>query len=201
MPTGSRSPQAPGRRAAGRGFSYLLLLFMVALAGTALAAVGSQWQQQAQRQREQELQFRGLQLRDALLHYAAATPPGQPALPTSLAALLSDDRSTPPRHHLRQLWPDPFTGQPDWVLLRDATGRIAGLHSAAQRVALHRHALPAGISVANDGRRVADWQFIAAGAATAAAAPAAPADAPGHNPHPDAAQPGSADPTARSSQP
>ena len=160
-----RLPSGVGGRLAQRGFSYVLLLFMIVLAGAAMAALGQQWQLQAQRQREAELLFRGLQLRDALLRYAAATPAGQPRWPRSLDELLRDSRGERPQHHLRRLWPDPFTGRADWVLLRDQRGGITGLHSADQRPALRRHGLPEGLVAADDSEhalQVADWVFAAA---------------------------------------
>jgi type II secretory pathway pseudopilin PulG len=154
MPIGERSasrrhtPHRPTRRAPPRrGFTWLLLLFGLAIAGAGLARLGTQWQQAAQREREAELLFRGLQLRDALLRFQAQTPTGQPALPHTLDELLSDRRRPEPRHHLRRLWTDPFTGAADWVLLRAADGGIVGLHSRATRPLLRRAGLPAGVTV------------------------------------------------------
>jgi type II secretory pathway pseudopilin PulG len=168
MPTCERRRRAPAVLPR-RGFAYLGLLFLLVIGGAALAALGSHWQQQARREREAELLFRGCQLRDALQRYAAATPAGQPRAPQRLDELLSDQRGEPPLHHLRRLWPDPFTGQPDWVLLRDARGGIVGLHSRSQQPALRRQGLPPGVPVPAQGLpRLADWRFIADGAAAAA---------------------------------
>ena len=103
MPTGERPKHRrcqPLPRPA-RGFTWLLLLFGLAIAGAGLATLGTQWQQAAQREREAELLFRGLQLRDALQRYQAQTPTGQPALPRALDDLLTDRRWPEPRHHLR----------------------------------------------------------------------------------------------------
>lgn len=163
MPTCSpvRAPTA-----AGRGFAYLGLLFALAIGGAALAALGSQWQQQARREREAELLFRGLQLREALLRYAAATPEGRPRAPQALDELLHDERRGTPRHHLRRLWADPVTGEADWVLLRDARGGIVGLHSRSTQPALRRQGLPAGVVLTAPERpRLADWCFMAGGTA------------------------------------
>lgn len=175
MPTGSRLQRAaPCRRRPPllpRGFTYLVLLFGLAIGGAALAALGTQWQQAAQRERETELLFRGLQLRDALQRFHDQTPDGQPALPQTLDELLTDARRSEPRHHLRQLYPDPFTGQADWVLLRAADGGITGLHSQSTRTLLRRHGLPTGVDTSAPGvpdgtpppsARASDWHFAIA---------------------------------------
>jgi len=153
---------------AQRGFTYVVLLFMLVLAGIGLASLGQHWQQQARREREAELLFRGQQFQQALARYAAATPAGQTPRPQSLTPLLSDKRGGIELHHLRQLYADPVTGQADWVLLRDAAGGIVGLHSSSQLPALRRSGLPAGLVAAQLRQpRLADWRFVAAGTAPA----------------------------------
>lgn len=138
----------------------LWMIFLVAVTGAGLAQLGEGWALQRQREREGELIFRGQQIRAALQAYQAATPAGQPALPTQLEELLEDRRGNEPRHWLRQIYPDPFTGLQDWVLLRDPEGRIFGLHSRSQTPALRQHALPVAVRTA-EGRApvVGDWQF------------------------------------------
>lgn len=120
------------RPVAARGFSYLALLWWVAISGVMLAALGSQWRLDATRQREVEMVFRGEQIQAALAAYQANTPAGQPSLPTDLAELLDDTRQGPPRRHLRRLWNDPITGQA-WGILRTEEGRIRGVFSASDR--------------------------------------------------------------------
>lgn len=176
MPIGEPRSAIPGaaaaRRRPARGHTYLLLLFGLALGSAALARLGTQWQVVAQRERETELLFRGLQIRDALQRFHAQTPTGQPALPQQLEQLLTDTRAPAPRHHLRRLYADPFTGLPDWVLMRDATGGIVGVHSRADRPALRRHGLPPGVFEGGAAVAVSQWRFAIA------AAPAASQGAP-----------------------
>lgn len=120
------------------GYTYLGLLFAVALAGVGLATLGQDAATAAQRERERELRFRGGEIRQAIEHYARATPVGAPRWPHRLGDLLRDTRGPLPRHHLRRLYADPFTGQPDWVLLPapgDASA-LAGVRSRAQVQAL-----------------------------------------------------------------
>ena len=115
-----------------RGFTYLALLWWVAISGVMLAALGSQWRMDAARQREAELVFRGEQIQAALRAYQSNTPAGQPTSPESLAELLDDRRQGPARRHLRKVWIDPVQGRP-WELLLDANGRIRGVHSGSRR--------------------------------------------------------------------
>lgn len=125
-------PMRPGDPGASRGFTYLALLWWVAISGVMLAALGTQWKLEATRQREAELVFRGEQIQAALVAYQSNTPPGQPMLPEALADLLDDKRQGQPKRHLRRLWPDPITGKP-WGLLRTEDGRIRGVYSDSAR--------------------------------------------------------------------
>ena len=162
------------RGAAPRGFTYLLLLFVLAIASAGLALMGEQWALAGQREREAEVLFRGTQFGRALASWRDATPAGQAAAPSTLQALLQDERSDPPRHHLRRLFADPFTGQPDWELLRDAQGRILGLASRSRQPALSRRHQPLRAEADARAPRVGDWLFEAAPAAAAASAATLP---------------------------
>ncbi|MFY9478366.1 MAG: type II secretion system protein [Aquabacterium sp.] len=115
-----------------RGFTYLALLWWVAISGVMLAALGTQWKLEATRQREAELVFRGGQIQAALAAYQANTPAGQPNLPLTLTELLDDERQGPAKRHLRRAWADPVTSRP-WGLLRTQDGRIRGVYSESAR--------------------------------------------------------------------
>lgn len=144
------------------GFTYLALLFALALGGVALAAIGESWQLAAQREHEAELLFRGAEIQVALARYAAAATDGTPAQPQSLEQLLRDERQPTPRHWLRRLYADPFTGKADWRLLRNPDGGITGVASQSRRVALRRHELPVSVAEAASAPvRVGDWEFTA----------------------------------------
>lgn len=123
---------------AARGFTYLGMLFLVALTAAALAALGQAWTTAAQREKERELEWRGGEIARAIASYAKAStnPPGQ--YPRSLDDLLIDRRGVNARHHLRRAYVDPFTLQPDWVLVPDAAqpGRFSAVHSRSEHVLL-----------------------------------------------------------------
>jgi type II secretory pathway pseudopilin PulG len=167
-------------RTSERGFSYLLLLFLVLLSGVALAALGENVTVGVQREREAELLWRGTEIARALARYHAVPVSGASRYPATLEELVEDRRLADPRYHLRRLYLDPYTGRADWVLLRDEQGGIVGIHSRASAVALARVDVPSvdsgGTAPSNDParRRVDQWHFMAdANASASVSAPAA----------------------------
>ncbi len=102
-----------------RGFSYLMVLWWVAISSVVLAALGQQWMIESRRQRDIELVFRGDQIRQALDSFYDHAPTGQAKrLPMTWQELLHDTRQPEPVRHLRQLWPDPVTGG-SWGVIRE----------------------------------------------------------------------------------
>lgn len=160
---------------AQRGFSYLVVLFLVALTAAGLARLGQAWQTAAQREREAELAWRGADIARAIASYASAGGAGGAVYPTRLEDLLEDRRGPTVRRHLRRLWPDPFTGQADWVLVPSPLrpGSFQGVHSRSDQPLL-REATPEGSPL----QRASDWVF----AATPAARPSSAALLPNGTP-------------------
>ncbi|MCY4757327.1 type II secretion system protein [Pelomonas aquatica] len=124
-----------GPAARSRGFTYLWLLFALALGGVALAALGEQEQTRQRREREAELRWRGEAIAAALASYAEHTPVGHLPLPQSLDELLADRRFPRPQRHLRQLYADPFTGKPDWELVLGQAAVAADVESKGRSAA------------------------------------------------------------------
>lgn len=113
-----------------RGFTYIGVLFAVTLLGVALAAAGTLWSTAAQREREAELLFVGDQFRRAIGSYYEGSP-GAKRYPTRLEDLVEDRRLPRVRRHLRRIYADPMTGEPDWELVRLPDGGIVGVRSCA----------------------------------------------------------------------
>jgi type II secretory pathway pseudopilin PulG len=139
-----------------RGFTYIGLLFVIAMMGIVLASVGVVWSTEIRREKEAELLFIGDQYRDAITRYHAVGN----QFPTALSDLVTDARFPTARHYLRRLYPDPMTGAADWQLILTANGGILGVASSSQ-------ARP--IKVANFSERdflfentacYCDWRFI-----------------------------------------
>lgn len=121
-----------GERRASWGFTYLWLLFLLAVAGLALAASGQRWSGVMQRERERELIFRGQQIAAAIEAYHAVPGVAPPQWPHSLGDLVEDRRGPHTLRHLRRVYADPFTGAPDWVPILAEDGRWRGVHSRSQ---------------------------------------------------------------------
>ncbi|MCW5623146.1 MAG: type II secretion system protein [Burkholderiales bacterium] len=155
--TGQPFVRGPSRRIGG--FTYLLLLFFVALTGVALARAGVVWDTMARRDREAELLFVGEQFRQAIRSYYENSPTAGKSFPRSLEDLLEDHRLPIPRHHLRQIYIDPMTGRADWGLIRVDGGGIIGVYSTSERAPLRVADLPEGVTLAGTGDTYTNWQF------------------------------------------
>ncbi|HEY4080726.1 MAG TPA: type II secretion system protein [Burkholderiaceae bacterium] len=163
-----------------RGFTYLFVLFFVAMTAAALAALGQSWSTAAERERERELEFRGEQIARAIVSYQKAAPQQQLS-PRNFDELLEDRRVPNARHHLRQLYSDPMTGKPDWVLIPDPGDkqRFIGVHSASERELLRtRRSDGQALHLASEREfRASDFDGGAAAAPIAAASSPASASA------------------------
>jgi type II secretory pathway pseudopilin PulG len=151
-----RSPRGSRRRAGG--FTYLGILLAVVLLGIALGAAGTVWSVTAQRERETQLLFAGDAIREAIASYYGSGPVAH-QLPRELTDLLQDDREPRPRHHLRQLYPDPLTGKTDWQLLRDPDGGIFGVSSSSQGAPLKRANFSEADTNFTGAKCYCDWRF------------------------------------------
>ncbi len=109
----------------------LAILLFVLISTLAAGSMVQSYQTQTRREKEEQLLFVGDQYRRAITSYYNTFPPGSiRALPTSLESLLSDTRFPEPITHLRKLYPDPMTGQADWLLVMEQGG-IAGIRSTS----------------------------------------------------------------------
>jgi type II secretory pathway pseudopilin PulG len=134
------------------GFTYLMLLWWVAISGVMLMALSHSWVMESRREREAELVYRGEQIRAALVAYAKVpVTTGLSPYPRRLEDLLEDQRSGKLVRHLRQVWRDPITNSPTWGLLKDRDG-IRGVYSLSRQVPIKA---PDGV------RSYRQWRFEA----------------------------------------
>lgn len=111
-----------------RGFTYLTILFIVAIMGIGLALVGEMWHTAVVRDKEAELLYAGNQYRNAIARYYIAGPQ---QYPRSLSDLLKDPRKPGIERYLRKLYRDPVTDG-DWGIVKAPDGGIMGVHSVSE---------------------------------------------------------------------
>jgi hypothetical protein len=131
-------------------------MIVIALMGGGLAAYGELASHAAQREKEAELLFRGDQYREAIAGYFRK----ERTYPRELAALLQDRRYPMPVRHLRKLYPDPITGQPDWGLIEAPGGGIMGVYSKSEARPVKSGGFRLADKTSLDAERYADWKFF-----------------------------------------
>jgi type II secretory pathway pseudopilin PulG len=152
-----------------RGFSYLGVMIFIAIAGVALAGIGSLSSMQAKREKESQLLFVGDQFRRAIASYYLSTPEGVKQYPQKLDDLLEDHRFPQLRRHLRQIYADPVTNTRDWGIV-EAGGRITGVYSLSERPPKKRSGFPALYQTFEEAKSYRDWKFVETGATKAESA-------------------------------
>lgn len=152
------------------GFTYLTVLFIVAILMTGLALVGEVWETAAKREKETELLFVGNQYRRAIALFYEKTPGGVKRYPRALEELLKDPRQPGTERYLRQLYPDPL-GSKEWGIVKAPDGGVAGVFSLSEEKPLKTGNFKVRDAGFEAAQRYADWKFIYSPAAAAQTAP------------------------------
>lgn len=158
------------------GFTYLTVLFIVAILLGGLAMVGEMWETVAKRDKESELLFVGNEYRKAIARYYESTPGVAKGYPRTLEDLLKDSRMPSTQRYLRRLYRDPF-GSTEWGIVKAPDGGIAGVYSLSEEKPLKTGNFKLRDAGFEGAQRYADWKFIYSPAAAAQSAPK-PAAAP-----------------------
>jgi type II secretory pathway pseudopilin PulG len=129
-----------------RGATLMVVLVMMVVMGLSAGVAGTAWRDIMQKEREEELFFRGDQYRRAVESYykgkgmqQAAGSVAKGAYPPRLEDLLKDPRSAQTVRHLRRLYKDPMTRDPetgqeqDFELVKEG-GEVTGLPGGAQKL-------------------------------------------------------------------
>ena len=154
-----------------RGFTYVTVLFLVAMMAGGLALAGEVWHTSAMREKEADLLHVGNEYRKAIERYYVSGPK---QYPKSLADLVKDPRLPGTVRHLRRLYPDPITGKDEWGLVKSNDGGIAGVYSTSEAAPLKTGGFAVRDASFEGKAKYADWQFVYAPQAAAPAPSAKP---------------------------
>jgi type II secretory pathway pseudopilin PulG len=153
------------------GFTYLSVLFIVAILTAGLALIGEVWHTSAMREKEADLLFAGNQYRKAIARYYLSGPQRQ--YPRALDDLIKDPRRPGAERYLRKLYPDPVTGK-EWILVKAPDGGILGVHSASEDKPFKTARFKVRDASFEGAQKYSDWKFVyMPQAAPAATKPAA----------------------------
>lgn len=146
-------------RPASPGFTYIALLAAIVILGIVLGSAGKYWQNVMMREKEEELLFRGNQYRQAIERYYNSPPGGQ--FPNSVDDLLTDNRTSTGKRHLRQQYKDPITGE-DFQLIRDPAqgNRITGVFSKSQAEPIRTTGFPEEDKDFEGKTKYMEWTFV-----------------------------------------
>ena len=160
------------------GFTYIGILFVVALVGTQLAVAGVIWSFAQDRQKERELLFVGEQFRTAISRYYLNPQGPQKEYPKRLDDLVRDSRYPGTVRHIRKLYADPITGKVRWKLITTPDCSIIGVYSLSGKAPIKvGNFMPVQKPFENK-QRYSDWRFIAGTVPNQSAGPPASATAP-----------------------
>ena len=171
-----------------RGFTYLTVLFIVAVITAGLALVGEVWETAAKREKEAQLLFVGNEYRKAITRYYLA---GKNQYPRALEDLIKDPRQLGTVRYLRRLYADPLTGKAEWGIVKSPDAGVAGVYSLSEDKPLKTGNFKLRDAGFESAQSYTDWKFtytpVAPGQATPTGQPAA------------TAQPGATNPAAATS--
>lgn len=141
------------------GFTYLAVLFAIAIVGVMLAETGINWSQTAQREKERQLLFVGNQFRQAIALYYQRTPGTVKRYPRTLNDLLKDDRQPGIQRYLRQIYLDPMTNKADWGIEVAPDGGVMGVHSISDAAPFKMANFDYADQAFNGAAKYSDWVF------------------------------------------
>lgn len=142
-----------------RGVTYLWMLFIVFLLGLGLGKALDVYSTSIQRQKEADLLYVGSLYREAIRQYYLSSPGSLKIYPASLSDLLKDPRSLATRRYLRQLYPDPVTGQP-FTPLTAPQGGIWGVASRSGKKPLKEAGFDDIYFSFTQAGSYQGWQFV-----------------------------------------
>jgi hypothetical protein len=145
------------RRNQERGFSYVVVMFVIVLIGLGMTVAARQWKTMVQRELEADLLSKGIEIQNALALYSAAMKAGRvvpgEVYPQSLA-----DLTRLPKPFLRKVYAEPV-GHGEWEVVRAPTGGIMGVRSKSKSKPIRQHDFPPAVRHFEGRASYYDWVF------------------------------------------
>ena len=156
----TRSAWVEHRIMNGKGFTYLSVLLLVFVAGTALTTASHSWRTIMQRERETELLFRGDRINRAIASYCNAGGAKQIRFPSRFEDLLKDPRFPAVKRHIRRIYKDPMTANGTWGLILGPGNSIKGVYSKSKKTPLKTGNFPDKYKDFEKATTYSDWKFV-----------------------------------------
>lgn len=147
------------RVASQKGFTYLAVLFLIAILSAVSASVGILWSAAIQREKERELIAIGNQFRRAICQYYEKSPGTLRSYPKTIKDLLKDERQLATQRYLRKIYIDPMTRSDRWGVITAPDGGVMGVHSLSEKMSYKRRGFGAMSDQILDKSRYSDWEF------------------------------------------
>lgn len=148
------------RRITQYGFTYLGLLFFIAIMGILMMSASTLWSVAQQREKERELLFVGLQVQQAIARYYERSPGSAKQYPHNLNDLLKDSRYLTTQRYLRKIYTDPMTNSKNWGLVIAPSGGIIGVYSQSQATPIKSSNFLYQHRAFEQAKTYADWKFV-----------------------------------------
>lgn len=143
-----------------RGFSYVIVMFLVAVLSVASVRALEITLTREKRDKEAQLLEVGMAYLKAIEQYYNEAPGTAQSYPLELEALLYDERLTRPQRPLRKLFRDPITGSAEWGVVRNATGGVVGVYSLSSAKPFKQKGFPVELESFTEAQHYSDWKFI-----------------------------------------
>lgn len=142
------------------GFTYLVVLMLVAMITLAVASVTEVWHTKVQREKERELLFVGKEFRTAIGRYYEQSPGSVKRYPPTMDDLLKDSRQLATQRYLRKVYVDPITLKAGWGMVLAPNGGIMGVYSLSDKAPVKVANFPKGDEAFEGKQHYFEWQFV-----------------------------------------
>lgn len=142
------------------GFSYVIVMFLVAVISILTVRALENIQTRERRQKEAELLWIGQAYLAAIRSYYENSLGTEKIFPANLDSLLLDDRGTRIRKPLRRAYRDPMTNSTEWGLVKSKEGRIIGVFSTSTMKPIKTDGFPEDLAQFKNAAKYSDWRFV-----------------------------------------